>query len=109
MLVRGTDLGADTTTLDRTLHALGTFPQLYLHVDIDVLDPVEAPGVDYPAAGGLQAPQLKEAVRTVAGLGNVRALALTAVNPEKDIDGRTVAAALDVIEAAIDKVQSAEL
>jgi hypothetical protein len=28
------------------------------------------------------------------------ALALTAVNPEKDVDGRTVQAALAVIEAA---------
>jgi arginase len=109
MLVRASEFAGDTAKLERTIHALGALPQVYMHVDIDVLDPVEAPGVDYPAAGGLQAPQLKEAVRTVAGLGNVRALALTAVNPEKDIDGRTVAAALDVIEAAIDKVQSAEL
>jgi arginase len=101
MLVRASEFEGDTAKLDRTIHALGTLPQVYLHVDIDVLDPVEAPGVNFPAAGGLQVAQLQEAVRTVAGLGNVRAFALTAVNPEKDIDGRTVTAALDVIEAAM--------
>jgi arginase len=101
MLVRAPEFAGDTAKLEHTIHALGTLPQVYLHIDIDVLDPVEAPGVDYPAAGGLQTPQLQAAVRAVAGLGNLRALALTAVNPEKDIDGRTVSAALDVIEAAI--------
>jgi arginase len=111
MLVRSSEFMGDPANLDRTIHALGTLPQVYLHVDIDVLDPVEAPGIDFPAAGGLQVAQLQEAVRQVAGLGNLRAFALTAANPEKDLDGRTVAAALNVIEAAIEKlrVMSAEL
>ena len=106
MLVRGTDLGADTTTLDRTLHALDTLPQLYIHIDIDVLDPVEAPGVDYPAAQGLRLAELRDAIQRTARMGNLAALAITAVNPEKDIDGRTVSAALDMIEAALTPVVS---
>jgi arginase len=105
MLVRAAEFADDTAKLERTIHALSALSQVYLHVDIDVLDPVEAPGVDFPAAGGLQVAQLQEAVRTVAGLGNVHALALTAVNPEKDIDGRTVAAALNVIEAAMTRMR----
>src|SRR5262245_16711510 len=108
MLVRTSEFTGDTAKLERTIHALDTLPQIYLHVDIDVLDPVEAPGVDYPAAGGLQVSQLREAVRMAAGLGNVRALGLTAVNPEKDTDGRTVMAALDMIEAAIAGTMKAE-
>jgi arginase len=106
MLVRGTDLGADTTTLDRTLHALDTFPQLYLHVDIDVLDPVEAPGVNYPAAQGMQLAELLDAIQRTARMGNLAALAITAVNPEKDVDGRTVSAALNAIEAALTPIVS---
>src|SRR5687768_1553508 len=53
MLVRGSELERDPAVLDRALQSLSSLPQLYLHVDIDVLDPVEAPGVDYPVAGGL--------------------------------------------------------
>jgi arginase len=104
MLVRASELG-DDAALDRALDALRALSQLYLHVDIDVLDPAEAPGVDYPAGGGLSLVRLQDIVRRAAGLGNLAVLALTAVNPEKDVDGRTVRAALDVIEAAFARMR----
>jgi arginase len=105
-LLRSDVLGGDTAALERAIQPLAALPQVYLHVDIDVLDPVEAPGVNFPVAGGPQVAQLKEAVGQVAGLGNIHAFALTAVNPEKDVDSRTVKAALDVIETVIEKVQA---
>ena len=107
-LVRGPDLERDPATLDHALQSLGSLPQLYLHVDIDVLDPAEAPGVDYPVVGGLQLDALTRIVRRAASLGNLAALAITAVNPEKDNDERTVIAALAVIEAALAPVTSDE-
>jgi arginase len=100
-LVRGPELERDPAVLDHALHNLGSLPQLYLHVDIDVLDPVEAPGMDYPVAGGLRLDELKRVVQHAAALGNLAALAITAVNPEKDTDERTVISALAVIEAAL--------
>jgi arginase len=105
-LVRGPELERDPAALDRALHGLSSLPQLYLHVDIDVLDPVEAPGVDYPVARGLRLDQLTRIVQRTVGLGNIAALAITAVNPEKDIDERTVIAALAVIDAALSVVKS---
>src|SRR4051812_32172028 len=107
-LVRGPELENGPAALDRVLQGLGKLPQLYLHVDIDVLDPAEAPGVDYPVAGGLHLDALTQIVQHTVGLGNIAALALTAVNPEKDIDERTVIAALAVIEAALKRVTSDE-
>jgi arginase len=105
-LVRGPELERNPAALDRALQGIGSLPQLYLHVDIDVLDPVEAPGVDYPVAGGLRLDALTRIVQATVGLGNIAALAITAVNPEKDIDERTVFAALAVIEAALSAVKS---
>jgi arginase len=105
-LVREPELERDTATLDRALQVLGSLPQLYLHVDIDVLDPAEAPGVDYPAAGGMSVAALTQIVERTVGLGNIAALSLTAVNPEKDIDQRTVSAALTVIDAALARVMN---
>ena len=99
-LVRITDAG-DARGLDRALQAVGTQAQLYLHVDIDMLDPAEAPGVTYPAARGQTLAQLQAIVRQAIGLGNIAAMSLTAVNPEKDIDGRTVQAALAIIADAV--------
>ncbi|MEO7911195.1 MAG: arginase family protein [Roseiflexaceae bacterium] len=108
VLVRGPELERDPTALDRALQGISSLPQLYVHVDIDVLDPVEAPGVDYPAAGGLSLAALSDIVKRTVGLGNIAALAITAVNPEKDIDERTVNAALTVIDAALARVKGDE-
>jgi arginase len=99
-LVRAARAG-DVPELDRALRAVGPLAQLYLHVDIDMLDPAEAPGVNYPAARGQTLAQLQAIVRQAIGLGNVAAMSLTAVNPEKDVDGRTVQAALGTIAAAV--------
>lgn len=108
MLARTADLSGDPSALNRPLRALGALPQIYLHIDIDIIDPAEAPGVNYPAAGGLRVDQARAIVRAVAGMGNLAALGLTAVNPEKDVDGRTVRAALELIEEAVVNAQSAE-
>ena len=108
MLVRAGELDRDTVAVERALHALGVLPQVYLHFDIDVLDPAEAPGVTYPAVGGVPMLQLRSLVRQIAGMGNLAALAVTAVNPDKDIDNRTVTAALDLIEEVVVSVQSTE-
>ncbi|MEN9935758.1 MAG: hypothetical protein RLZZ387_2337 [Chloroflexota bacterium] len=108
-VVRGVELAGGPKALGRALGALGELSQLYLHVDIDVLDTAEAPGVDYPAADGLSLDVLRSLVERIAGMGNLAALALTAVNPERDPEGRTVRAALDVIEAAVAEAANAQL
>ncbi|MBS1965758.1 MAG: arginase family protein [Chloroflexi bacterium SZAS-1] len=87
--------------LDAILTSLAALPQIYLHIDIDVLDMAEAPGVDFPTSHGLHIEQLLWLVQQVAAQGKLAALALTAVNPTKDSGGRTVQAALQVISAAL--------
>lgn len=80
---------------------LGSGAQLYVHLDIDVLHNAVAPGVDYPAPGGLTLPMLSELLAPIARLPNLAAIALTAVNPERDIDGRTVNAAIAALETIV--------
>jgi arginase len=108
-VVRGDALAGGLKALGPALALLGEHTQLYLHIDIDVLDPGVAPGVDFPAPGGLSLDSLHALVQQLAGMGNLAALALTAVNPEKDIAGQTVQAALDTIAAAVAAAASAEL
>lgn len=64
----------------------------YLHFDIDALDLALAPGVNYPAAGGLALPAALAAARRARPY--LAAVALTAVDPEKDETGQTVTTAL---------------
>lgn len=72
--------------------------EVYLHLDIDCLDPQYAPGVDFPAPGGLSVEDVEEAIRMVARRFRIKAAALTAYNPEKDEDDRTLRAGTRLME-----------
>ena len=49
---------------------------IYVHVDLDVLDPEEVPGLRYPAAGGPTAAQLAGSLRMLVATGQVAAVGL---------------------------------
>ena len=67
---------------------------VYLHVDLDVLDPSEGRVNEYAAEGGLSAAALEEVIRAVTERGAVRAAALTAYDPSADLDRRIPAVAV---------------
>jgi arginase len=58
-----------------TVEALPPGP-LYLHVDLDVVDPADLPGLKFPAAGGPDLGTVGAALRRVVGTGRVAALGL---------------------------------
>lgn len=60
---------------------------LYLHVDLDVLDPSEGQVNVYSAPGGVTAEALESAVGELIRRFDVRALSLTAYDPDCDPDG----------------------
>ena len=61
---------------------------LYLHVDLDVLDSRVARVNRYAAPGGLSAEELEASLRALLGDRRVRAVSLTAYEPEVDPDAR---------------------
>lgn len=69
--------------------ALG-FSDLYLSIDIDVLDPAFAPGTGYPETGGLTIRELLFFLQRFSKIRNLRRVDLVEVNPSKDKEGRTV-------------------
>jgi len=73
--------------------------EVYLHLDLDVLDPQLAPANEYPAPGGLSIEELESAVLMVGEKLRVRAAAITAYNPEYDPEGRTLQAGLRLMGA----------
>lgn len=64
--------------------------EVYLHLDIDCLDPEHAPGVNFPVPGGLSIEEAEGAIREVARSFRIKAAALTAYNPEREKDDRTL-------------------
>jgi arginase len=85
--------------IDATIAALADrVDDVYLHVDLDALDPSIAPGiVDAPVPHGLSLPQVDDVLGAVTGRLGVRAVALTTYTPSRDVDGATHASALHVL------------
>ena len=73
--------------------------RVYLHVDLDSLDPSEGRANRFAAEGGLSLGQLEEAIELVFARFEVAAAALTAYDPEVDEDGRMAASARRVLGA----------
>lgn len=73
--------------------------EVYLHLDLDALDPQLAPGlVDEPVPGCLSLPQVEEVVRAVAARFQLRAVVLTTYNPECDQEEKTLRTGLRIID-----------
>jgi arginase len=73
--------------------------EVYVHIDLDALDPHIAPGiVDPPVPGGLSLPDMEAVIRAVAARFWIRAAALTTYNPNRDRDKQTLRVGLRIIE-----------
>ncbi|NIN10284.1 MAG: arginase family protein [Gemmatimonadales bacterium] len=75
--------------------------RVYLHIDLDVLDPSQARANQLAAPGGLTVEQVTHAVRLLQQQFEVAACAVTAYDPACDEDGRTLRAAMMVLEAVL--------
>lgn len=72
---------------------------VYLHIDLDVLDPAAAPGVIFKSPGGLTGAQLHRLVRRVARRFPLAAVNITGFNPDLDRGDQTLRAGLDLVQS----------
>ena len=109
LLIRPSELQSGTGRLDRALHSLaGRVGAVYLHVDLDVIDPSEGIANAYAAPGGLSVAEVTAAVRACLSRLPIRAVALTAYDPDFDPEGTVASVAAGLVEvlAAAEPVQS---
>lgn len=71
--------------------------EVYLHIDIDVIDPQEAPGVNYRTPNGLSLDEMEKATLMIAEKFRIRAAALTAYNPDNEEDDKTLQTGLHLL------------
>jgi arginase len=83
--------------------------RVYLHVDLDVLDPSEARANGFAARGGLTPDEVEAAVRLAGSRLEIVGATLSAYDPDADEEARVPAAAARIAAAAIEsaKVRSA--
>jgi len=72
---------------------------VYVHVDLDVLDPSQGRVNEFAADGGLSVKDIEAALRLIGTRCHLRAAAITAYDPSYDSDGRICEAALRIIQA----------
>lgn len=64
--------------------------ELYISVDIDVIDPVFAPATGYPEPAGLTSREFLYLMQRIKKIKNLKAVDIVEINPDKDNDGRTI-------------------
>jgi arginase len=98
------ELGADDAVA-QTVEQLDPSPTgVYLHLDLDVLDAGEARVNIYSAPGGLSADQLVAQVSSLLETCPIRAVSLTAYDPEVDAEGRVPPIAMRLLEVVAERV-----
>jgi agmatinase len=63
---------------------------LYVSIDIDVIDPAFAPGTGYIEPGGLTSRQFIYLIQRINRIKNLKSVDLVEINPEKDKENLTV-------------------
>ncbi len=74
---------------------------VYVHVDLDVLDPGEGRANEYAAPDGLALAELLSLVDLIGQRLTIRAAAITAYDPAFDEDGDIYRAAIEIVDAII--------
>ena len=72
---------------------------VYLHIDVDFLDPEESPGVNFRGPGGVPVERAGRLLAAIVRAVPVRAVGLANHNPEHDPDGRTAKAGVGLLRA----------
>ena len=99
VLIGPSELGAAAEQLDRALDSLAARTDVvYLHVDLDVLDPSAGIANGYSSPGGLAADGLLAVVGACLAKLPVGAIAFTAYDPDFDPSGAVAAVAARLME-----------
>ncbi len=71
---------------------------IYVHFDVDILDPADAPAMNYPAPDGPSPKVMQQVFERLAKSGQVAAISVSAWNPEMDENGRSQTIILNLLQ-----------
>ncbi len=91
------NLTEDLADMCDTIMEFSNGKELYLSIDIDVIDPVFAPSTGYPEIGGLTSRQFLYLIQRIKKIKSLRAIDLVEINEKNDKEGITVALGAKII------------
>jgi arginase len=95
---RASDLQGLSAQLARLLPGI---EGVYVHVDLDVLDPCEAIANQWTSPGGLTVQTLLDAVKVIRNQVWIKGLGIASYDPNEDRNGIALKAACSVVEAVV--------
>lgn len=96
--VRTADLKSSRRILREAMSRLSDVcDAIYIHIDLDVLDPEENPGMNMPVPGGPTSAELADAIACCLSFPKTVALGIASYNAPRDVEYRTRAGVLRVI------------
>lgn len=105
----GTIVGAESIrrsgmaeALEPALKSLRTrAPRIYLHFDLDVLDPAGAPANEFAAPGGITVAQVQEAVQLIGERFTICAGGVASYDPRYDRKDEVLAAGITIVRSML--------
>jgi len=90
-IIFSTQIGNLTQLLLTTVNQLSqTCQSIGISIDLDVVDPSDAPGVETPVKGGIRAEELINALSNIRKNRKICALEISEFSPENDINNKTL-------------------
>jgi arginase len=92
-------------TLEPILEALGSrVSRIYLHFDLDVLDPEVAPANEFAAPDGLTVAQIEEAIRMIGERFTICAGGIASYDPRYDKQDEVLNAGVRIMKSILTSV-----
>jgi arginase len=93
--------GLDSVVADAIDHLLEDVDALHVSLDLDVLDPNEAPGVGTPVRGGITYREAHAAMELIAETDALQSMEIVEVNPILDSHNQTAELGIDLLASAL--------
>jgi arginase len=74
---------------------------LYIHIDMDIINPANAPAMNYLAAGGPSAEELQTVMKHLRRTEKIAAVSVSTWNPKLDEDGQSRRVCMGILDALI--------
>jgi arginase len=87
--------------MQRAIEVASRGAGIHLSLDMDAIDPDEAPGVGTPVRGGLTYREAQLGMEMLAASGKLRSLEVCEVNPILDEGNRTASLAVELVASAL--------
>ena len=75
---------------------------LYIHVDVDIINPIDAPAMGYVAPGGPRAKELEHVFSFLAGTGQIAAVSACTWTPELDVDKQSEKVSMKLLQVLLE-------